>query len=119
MLGFLNFGGNQNDTNFNGVVSTTRSYGFAIPWYCGIDIVSVPYLEGGFMIDYKQNRDLIIVQCDRKSCPSKLHFYASNLKEELEDAIKACGWGVSVTMGVKKHGRSHTCRKCLQEGVKR
>jgi hypothetical protein len=71
------------------------------------------------MIDTKQNRDLIAVTCDMKGCSSKLHFYASNLKEELADAINACGWGVSTTMGKHKHGRKHTCRKCLQAGVKR
>lgn len=73
------------------------------------------------MIDIKQNRDLIVVQCDMKSCSAKLHFYASTLKEEIEDAVKACGWGTSTTMGKHKgvYGRKHTCRKCLKAGCGR
>ena len=71
------------------------------------------------MIDVKQNRDLIVVQCDRKSCSSKLHFYASNLKEEISDAIEACGWGISLTIGKNKNGKRYTCRKCIQAGCGR
>ena len=69
------------------------------------------------MIDYKQNRDLIVVSCNQ--CDSKLHFYASNLIGLIDDAIKECGWSISTTMGVKKHGHKHTCRKCLRKGVSR
>ena len=58
------------------------------------------------MIDVKQNRDLIVVRCNQ--CASKLHFYASLLKESVDDTIKACGWQV-------ESAKTHVCRGCLRK----
>jgi hypothetical protein len=58
------------------------------------------------MIDVKQNRDLIVVYCDR--CASKLHFYASSLKEDITDAIRGCGWQVVTA-------KKHRCRGCIRK----
>jgi len=70
------------------------------------------------MIDVKQNRDLIIVYCDR--CASKLHFYASNLTESVDDAIRGCGWQANKAKG-KIPGigawstQEQVCRACIRK----
>jgi hypothetical protein len=68
------------------------------------------------MLDTKQNRDLIIVYCDR--CASNIRLYASELIVPLHEAVQGMGWRVEQE-GMLGRKEKHTCWACLRKEEKR